>query len=127
MRAYFRGGWNEGKHESFCYTEVNDTFSGGLAIAGNRWNRKNDKIGTAVVSNGISDKHAQYLADGGLGFILGDGRLSYAREFISESYYNAQIWRGLYGAAQLSVVVHPGYNTARGPAVVPGLRLHVDF
>ena len=127
MRAYFRGGWNEGKHESFCYTEVNDTFSGGLAIAGNRWNRKNDKIGTAVVSNGISDKHAQYLADGGLGFILGDGRLSYGREFISESYYNAQIWRGLYGAAQLSVVVHPGYNTARGPAVVPGLRLHVDF
>jgi len=127
MRAYFRGGWNEGKHESFCYTEVNNTFSGGLIIAGNRWSRKNDKIGTAVVSNGLSTSHREYLADGGLGFILGDGRLNYGREFISESFYNAQIWRGLYGAAQLSVVANPGYNRDRGPAVVPGLRLHVDF
>ncbi len=127
MRAYFRGGWNEGKHESFCYTEVNDTFSAGLAIEGDRWGRMNDKIGSAVVSNGLSTDHRTYLADGGLGFLLGDGRLSYGREFISESFYNAQIWRGLYGAAQLSVVANPGYNRARGPAVIPGLRLHVDF
>jgi high affinity Mn2+ porin len=127
MRAYFRGGWNEGKHESFCYTEVNSTFSGGVVIEGDSWNRKNDKAGSAIASNGISVDHRNYLADGGLGFLLGDGRLSYGREFISESFYNAQIWRGLYGAAQVSFIVHPGYNTARGPAVVPGLRLHIDF
>jgi high affinity Mn2+ porin len=127
MRVYFRGGWNEGKHESFCYTEVNDTVSAGIAIEGDGWNRKNDKVGAAVVSNGLSTDHRNYLADGGLGFLLGDGRLSYGREFISESFYNAQIWRGLYGAAQISVIVNPGYNRARGPAVVPGLRLHIDF
>lgn len=127
MRAYFRGGWNEGKHESFCYTEVNDTFSAGLIIEGDGWNRKNDKVGSAVVSNGLSADHRNYLADGGLGFLLGDGRLNYGREFISESFYNAQIWRGLYGAAQLSFIVNPGYNRDRGPVVIPGLRLHVDF
>ncbi len=127
FRAYFRGGWNEGHHESFAYTEINSTFTFGADVAGTGWGRKDDRIGTAFVSNGLSSDHRIYLADGGLGFLLGDGRLNYGRETISETYYNAHVWRGIYGAAQLSVIWNPGYNRDRGPVVVPGLRGHIDF
>ena len=64
---------------------------------------------------------------GGLGFILGDGRLTYGREVVSETYYNAHVVSGLYMAVQLSFVDNPGYNRDRGPVIVPGVRAHVDF
>ncbi len=50
----------------------------------------------AFVSNAIKRDHQNYLHYGGLGFLLGDGNLTYAREDIVEWYYNAHIWRGLY-------------------------------
>jgi high affinity Mn2+ porin len=34
---------------------------------------------------------------------------------------------GLYLAALLSFVNNPGFNRDRGPVVVPGCRVHVDF
>lgn len=127
LRAYFRVGWNEGKHESFAYTEVNNTFAAGADMSGERWGRRFDRVGLADVTNGLSQEHKEYLALGGLGFLLGDGRLNYGREKILESYYNFQVWRGLYVAALLQYITNPGYNRDRGPAIVPGSRLHVDF
>lgn len=127
LRFYFRIGWNEGKHESFAYTEVNNTFAAGVDVTGEHWGRKLDRIGLAGVTNGLSQDHREYLALGGLGFLLGDGRLTYGREKILESYYNAHLWRGVYFAALLQYIANPGYNRDRGPAIVPGTRLHVDF
>ncbi|MGC2504330.1 MAG: carbohydrate porin, partial [Silvibacterium sp.] len=75
----------------------------------------------------IKKDHQNYLAYGGLGFLLGDGRLNYGRENIVESYYNVHIHTGLFGAIQLSHIDNPGYNRDRGPVWVPGLRMHVDF
>ena len=80
LRVFGRFGWNEGQHESFAYTEVDQTFEGGADYAGTRWKRPIDKIGLAVVSNAIKRDHQNYLALGGLGFILGDGNLNYQRE-----------------------------------------------
>ena len=127
IRAYFRIGWNEGKQESFAYTEVNNTFAAGADISGERWGRKFDRLGLAGVTNGLSKDHREYLALGGLGFLLGDGRLNYGREKILESYYNAHLWRGIHLAGLLQYITNPGYNRDRGPALVPGTRLHVDF
>ncbi len=127
VRLYLRTGWNEGHHESFAYTEINSTLSLGGDIDGANWGRRYDRIGTAVVTNGLSRDHRDYLALGGLGFLLGDGRLRYGREFISESYYTVHAVSGLYFSAQLSFVDNPGYNRDRGPVVVPGLRAHIDF
>ena len=70
---------------------------------------------------------AAIVGRGGLGFILGDGRLNYGREVISETYYDAHVVSGLYMAVQLSFINNPGYNRDRGPVVVPGVRAHVDF
>ena len=69
LRAFARAGWNEGRHESFAYTEVNNTVSFGIDLAGERWQRKLDKVGSAFVTNGISTDHAEYLRLGGRGFL----------------------------------------------------------
>jgi hypothetical protein len=34
---------------------------------------------------------------------------------------------GLYLAALLSFVNNPGFNKDRGPVVIPGFRIHLDF
>ncbi|HEY0786063.1 MAG TPA: carbohydrate porin [Acidobacteriaceae bacterium] len=127
LRLAARFGWNEGQHESFAYTEVDQTVLVGGDYDGTEWSRPQDKAGLAFVSNAIKRDHQNYLADGGLGFLLGDGRLRYGRENTLESYYNLHAWRGLYFALALSHVDSPGYNHDRGPVWVPSVRAHVDF
>ena len=127
LRVFGRFGWNDGKHEDYAYTEVEQTFELGGDLAGNRWGRPNDKIGFVGVTNAIKKDHQEYLALGGLGFLLGDGRLNYAREDILETYYNAHNWRGLFTAFDLQMIEHPGYNQARGPVAMFSVRTHVDF
>jgi hypothetical protein len=71
LRVFGRFGWNEGQHESFAYTEVDQTVEAGADYAGTRWHRPVDKIGLAVVSNAIKRDHQNYLKLGGLGFPAG--------------------------------------------------------
>lgn len=127
LRVFARFGWNEDQHESFAYTEVGQTVLFGGDYAGSDWHRPNDKFGAAFVSNAIKRDHQNYLHYGGHGFLLGDGNLTYAREDILEWYYNAHLWRGMFGTLGGSYIAHPGYNAARGPVYVPAARLHVDF
>jgi len=129
LRGFVRAGWNEGQHESWSYTEVNDTVAFGGDLRGTLWNRPDDKFGVAFVGNGLSRRHRQYLGLGGLGFELGDGALNYGPEKIMECYYNLPIplHAGFYGAVDLQYIDNPGYNRDRGPVVVPGLRLHVEL
>ncbi len=127
LTAYARFGWNNDKTESFEFTEVGQTVSGGIGANGSWWHRKQDRAGFAAVSNAISKDHQTYLADGGYGFLLGDGRLNYGRENIVEGYYTLHIWRGIYIAPDLQHVNNPGYNRDRGPVFVGSLRAHVEF
>ena len=127
VRGFARWGWNEGQHESFAYTEVDQTVEMGADVTGQRWKRSLDKVGLAITSNGISAYHQKYLALGGRGFLLGDGALNYGRENIVESYYNAHVWRGVFAGVDLQHINNPGYNRDRGPVWVPGLRLHLEF
>jgi hypothetical protein len=126
-RAYGRFGWNEGRSESFAYTEVNQAISFGADHDGKPWRRKNDRAGGAFVLHAISGDHRQYLALGGLGFLLGDGKLTYGRERILEGYYTTHMWRGAFFSLDLQRITNPGYNRDRGPVLVPAARLHLDF
>ncbi|MCU1272266.1 MAG: carbohydrate-selective porin [Acidobacteriaceae bacterium] len=92
-----------------------------------RGHRRQDRAGVAFVSNAICRYHQEYLADGGLGFLLGDGKLNYGRENIVETYYTAHIWRGIYVAPGLQHINNLGYNRDRGPVLVPSFRGHVEF
>jgi high affinity Mn2+ porin len=127
LGVFGRWGWNEGKHESYAYTEVDQTAQIGLGSNGKRWHRRFDRAGVVFVSNGISKNHQEYLALGGLGFLLGDGHLTYGRENIFETYYTLHVWRGIYPAFGLQHINNPGYNQDRGPVLVPSLRLHLEF
>jgi high affinity Mn2+ porin len=127
MGVFGRWGWDEGRHESFAYTEVDQTAELGAGGNGKRWHRKFDRAGVVFVSNGISRDHQQYLALGGSGFLLGDGRLNYGRENIIETYYTLHAWRGIYPSFGAQHINNPAYNRDRGPVVVPTLRLHLEF
>ena len=127
LTAFARFGWNNGKTESFAYTEVDQTWEAGAASLGSLWHRRLDRVGLAFVSNGICKDHQTYLADGGLGFLLGDGALRYGRETILETFYTAHVWRGIYLAPGLQHINNPGYNSDRGPVLVPAFRAHLEF
>jgi len=127
LGIFARWGWNEGRHESYAYTEVDETEQVGAGAQGSKWKRKLDRAGLAFISNGISREHQEYLALGGVGFLLGDGRLNYGRENIVETYYTLHVWRGIFTALDAQYVDHPGYNRDRGPLFAPALRLHVEF
>ncbi|HEY4762797.1 MAG TPA: carbohydrate porin [Candidatus Sulfotelmatobacter sp.] len=127
LTAFGRFGWDNGKTESFAYTEVDQTFAEGVGAKGAWWHRQQDRAGIAFVTNAIKKDHQNYLAAGGLGFLLGDGELRYGRENILESYYTAHVWRGIYLAPGVQHVVDPGYNRDRGPVIVPSFRAHIEF
>ena len=127
VRVFARIGWNEGKNESFAYTEVDQSVAFGGDWRLERLRRPVDKLGLVFMSNAISKLHQEYLALGGEGFLLGDGRLTYGRENIVEGYYTLHLWRGFYVSPDAQYITHPGYNRDRGPVFVGGLRLHVDL
>jgi hypothetical protein len=126
-RIFGRTGWDEGQNESFAYTEVNQSVELGGDWRLQRSGRDKGKLGVALMTHGISRIHQLYLALGGRGFLLGDGRLSYAREDIVEGYYTLPLLGGVYAGPDLQWIAHPGYNQDRGPVTVISLRLHLEL
>lgn len=122
-----RLGWNDGQSETWAFTEIDRTASIGVQIKGTRWKRPDDRFGVALLFNGLSDAHRDYLAAGGVGFIVGDGRLNYSPEQIVETYYNFQLKKGIVVGLGFTGVNHPGYNRDRGPVAIGTLRLHYEF
>jgi carbohydrate-selective porin OprB len=125
--VFGRLGWSDGHNESFAYTECDRTALFGAFTKGDQWHRRNDRAGVAFVANGIVAAHQQYLALGGVGFLLGDGGLTYGTEKIVEGFYTAHLWRGFFISPDIQYINNPGYNMARGPVTVLGGRFHVDF
>jgi len=113
---------------------VDNLVSTGAQVSGVHWWRKDDRLGVAVVSEGLSAPHREYLAAGGSGFLLDDGRLNYRREQILESYYRVQLTDSIATApvkVQLSpdfqFIRNPGFNADRGPARFWAIRLHLEY
>ncbi len=122
-----RIGWNDGKTESFAFTEADRSASFGGQLAGARWHRPDDRIALAFAVNGLSPDHRHYLAAGGSGFTLGDGRLDYRPEQIAEAYYELAVTQYATVTADLQLIHNPGYNHDRGPAHFVGLRMHLEY
>jgi high affinity Mn2+ porin len=130
---FLRWGWNDGQTESFAFTEVDQIISFGGQLTGRHWQRPNERWALALVSDGLSGPHREYLAAGGSGFLLGDGGLTYGSEQILETYYQRQL-RSPEQPGQLrwlldpdfQYIRHPGYNRDRGPVHLWSLRLHLE-
>jgi len=84
-------------------------------------------VATALTVSGISGVHAEYLARGGLDFIIGDGTLRYGPEYVSETYYSARLLPGLFATFDLQHVSNPAFNRDRGSVWIQTVRLHVDI
>ena len=125
--AFSRLGWNDGKTESFAFTAIDRLATGGISIKGIRWRRKNDVAATSFTASGISGVHALYLARGGLDFLIGDGRLTYAPEYVWETYYSARLFPGFFITFDLQRDVNPAFNHDRGPVWIESVRLHTEF
>lgn len=124
---FTRLGWNDGKTESFAFTAIDRLASGGVSVKGTSWKRKEDVAATSFTASGLSGVHALYLARGGLDFLIGDGRLNYAPEYVWESYYSARLFPGFFATFDLQQVTNPAYNHDRGPVWIGSIRLHMEF
>ena len=71
--------------------------------------------------------HASYLARGGLDFLIADGRLNYAPEYVWESYYSARLLPGFYASLDAQWDANLAYNHDRGPVWVCSVRLHMEY
>jgi carbohydrate-selective porin OprB len=125
--VFGRLGWNDGKTESFAFTSVDRLATAGVSVTGVRWRRPDDTAASEFTACGLSGVHAVYLARGGLDFLIGDGRLRYGPEYISETYYSARVLPGLFATIDLQHVTNPAYNRDRGPVWIGSLRLHLEI
>ncbi len=73
---FARASLNDGHKEAFEFTEINQSISGGLSFGGAGWDRPKDTAGLAGVVNDISKDARDYFAAGGLGILIGDGKLT---------------------------------------------------
>jgi len=125
--AFLRLGWSDGRNEDFAFTEVDRHASIGVQVAGGHWHRAADRFAVAYLLHGLSPDHRAYLAAGGSGFLLGDGRLRYGPEGILEAYYRAQLGAYVEVSPDAQWIHNPGYNRDRGPAAVVSLRLNLRY
>jgi high affinity Mn2+ porin len=125
--VFGRLGWNDGKTESFAFTAIDRLATIGVSVKGVRWKRPDDVAASEFTVSGLSAVHAQYLAHGGLDFLIGDGALRYGPEEVWESYYSAKLFRGFFVTYDLQYAVNPAYNRDRGPVWINSLRLHLEF
>lgn len=122
--AFLRLGWNDGRTETFAFTEIDRAVSAGAELPGALWGRATDHAGLGLAVSWLSGAHARYLQAGGKGFQLGDGALSHAPEVVAEAWYGVRVGPELELTADAQLLVDPGMNSDRGPAAVLGVRLH---
>lgn len=128
LGAFLRYSRNDGRTEAFDFTDIHRALSLGLSLRGAAWSQPGHTLGLALASNSLSAPARRYFAAGGLGILVGDGRLDrYAGERIAEAYYAMDIAPGLGATLDLQRLRNPGYNADRGPATVVGARLHAEF
>jgi len=124
---FARASWNDGSNEILSFTDVDRSLSGGLSVKGSFWGRPDDTVGIGGAVNGLSDSHRAFLAAGGLGLLIGDGRLNYSPERIFETYYAYSVRKGVTLTADYQLITNPAYNADRGPVSVFSGRLHGEF
>ena len=127
LGLFARAGWADGNIEPYEFTDVDRTAAVGLSLNGKQWGRPDDTFGLAGVVNGITRVHQEFLNDGGLGILVGDGMLPHpGPEQIVETYYELPV-SFFKLTLDYQFIVNPGYNEDRGPVSVVSARMHTDF
>ena len=128
LGLFARAGAAGGNVESYEFTDIDRTFALGLTLKGTRWTRTRDTVGVAGIVNGISATRERYLDAGGLGVLVGDGRLPHpGPEEILEAYYSLAVPAQAFVTFDYQRVVNPAYNRDRGPVSILAVRVHAQF
>jgi high affinity Mn2+ porin len=128
LGVFLRAGKASGNVEAYEFTDIDRTISLGASLRGPRWQRPADTLGIALIDNWISAVREEYLGLGGLGILVGDGKLPHSgAEQILETYYSVAALAWLHVAVDYQWVKNPAYNRDRGPVSIFGLRVHVQL
>lgn len=122
-----RASWNDGQNEILSFTDIDRSVSGGVSVKGSYWGRPTDTFALGGAINGLSAAHRDFLAAGGNGLLIGDGRLNYSNERILETYYAVALNKAFTFTADYQLIVNPAYNADRGPVSIFSGRLHGEF
>jgi len=128
LGLFLRATINDGSKEGEEFTDMANSLMAGVSLKGTDWQRQDDTLGLAFETGGITEGGRRFFAAGGLGILIGDGRLDhYAREDIVEAYYAAALCPGVQASLDYQFIANPAYNADRGPVSVLGFRLHGEF
>jgi high affinity Mn2+ porin len=122
---FWRYSLNDGLHEDFGYTQCNASINTGILLKMKIIDRPKDKLGLCGSYNTISLLQQQYLQDGGVGFMVGDGTLTYAPEQVFEAFYAFNFLDHIYLTANYQYIINVAYNAGRGNAHFLGARLNL--
>jgi high affinity Mn2+ porin len=125
--VFGRWSWNNGKTEITAFTDIDWSLSGGAVINGKSWGRPNDRVGIAGAINGLSQDHRDFLAIGGLGILICDGRINYRPEQILETFYAINVVKNVTLTPDYQYMMNPADNADRGPISIFTGRLHGEF
>jgi len=128
LGLFARAGKAAGNVEAYEFTDMDRTVSAGLSLQGARWARPDDTLGLAGILDGISADRERYLNAGGLGILVGDGKLPHpGPEKILETYYSLAVLRAAHLTFDYQYIANPAYNRDRGPVSVVAVRVHAQF
>jgi len=127
LGLFARASRQDGQTETYSFTEIERSLSAGTLVKGTLWGRADDAVGVALARNGLSRAHRDYLAAGGHGAFIGDGKLNYRPEAIVEAYYSVNLAPGAWTTLDYQRIANPAYNRDRGPVNVASIRLHAQY
>jgi high affinity Mn2+ porin len=128
LGVFARGGIADGSVESYEFSDIDRTLAVGASLKGDGWARKSDTVGLALVANAITGVHQAFLNAGGLGILVGDGKLPHpGTEGVLEAYYDTPICKVAHVTLDYQFVDNPAYNRDRGPVSIFAVRLHAQF
>jgi high affinity Mn2+ porin len=128
LGAFLRLAMRDPNYEAYQFSDASRSLEVGLSLKGSGWNRPNDAVGLAEMLDGIGHAEKEYFNDGGLGILVGDGKLPhYGPENVIEAYYNCELFKGINLTLDYQLAADPGFNKDRGPINILSARLRVKF
>lgn len=125
---FARAGWADGNIEPWDFTDIDRSVQAGVSFSGKQWGRPDDRVGIAGVINSISGVHQAFFNAGGVGILIGDGKLpNPGFEKILETYYSYSLSSSTKLSLDYQFVGDPAYNNDRGPVNVFTGRVHWQF
>ncbi len=110
------------------FTDIDRSASVGITVNGERWARSNDIFGVAFGLADIGVAHRDYFNAGGLGVLIGDGKLPhFGYENFTETFYNLAVYKNLSFTLDYQLFFNPGYNSDKGPINVLSGRITLRF